>query len=62
MSNLLFGAHDREIFGMNGDIQVILLVVTSFAHGGDATFTIEAEALPSVEEVIPRNLDAKLDL
>ncbi|OIT08500.1 hypothetical protein A4A49_63109, partial [Nicotiana attenuata] len=46
----------------NEDIQVIPLVVATSFREGYVTTAAEAEVLPSVEEIIPRNPDAKLNL
>lgn len=47
---------------MNENILATSSVVTAFVRRGDTTSTTEADALPSVEEFIPRNSDAKPDL
>nr|XP_009791454.1 PREDICTED: uncharacterized protein LOC104238700 [Nicotiana sylvestris] len=44
---------------VNEEIQATTLAVVAFVRGGDAISTVEVEAPPSVEEIIPRNPDAK---
>lgn len=45
----------------NEEIQVVPLVVVFFASGWDIISIAEVEVLLSVEEIMPRNLDAKAD-
>lgn len=48
-------------YNANKEIQVIPLSVVASVSGGYTISTTVAEFLPSVEEIIPRNPDAKLN-
>lgn len=54
MSNLT--SHSYE------EIHDVPLVVVAFVSGGDTISTVEAEVLPSVEEIIPCSPNAKPNL
>lgn len=45
--------------GVNEENQSASLAIWPLIHGGDAISAIEEEVLPSVEDITPRNPDAK---